>query len=189
MRQFASIFPINSSTRIIDVGGYQYNWTMIKEEPHVHLINLENEFWDNGQFKKTRGDGRHLDFGDDSFDIAFSNSVIEHVGNQQDQIAFAQEIRRIARQYYVQTPNKWFFLEPHFIAPFIHFLPTRVARKLVRACTIRGWIERPSQAQIDEMLCSIRLLAKRDMKNLFPDAEIIEERFCGMTKSFIAVRR
>jgi SAM-dependent methyltransferase len=190
MQEFSRMFELSASTHIIDVGGLPYNWTLIKEEPRVTLVNLDGESWETkGRFTKIIGDGRHLDFNDNSFDIAYSNSVIEHVGDSQDQIAFALEIRRVARQYYVQTPNRWFFVEPHFIAPFIHYLPYRVARRLIRTCTIWGWVTKPTQSQIDEMLKSIQLLTLQDMQNLFPDAEIMEERFMGMGKSIIAIRR
>ena len=55
-------------------------------------------------------DGCHLPFADDAFDMAFSNSVIEHVPDHE---AFSRELARVGRSYYVQTPNKWFPIEPH----------------------------------------------------------------------------
>jgi ubiquinone/menaquinone biosynthesis C-methylase UbiE len=188
MKQFATMYDLNESTRIIDVGGYEFNWTLIDAKPLVLFVNVENEEWTKGRFKKVQGDGRCLSFADNSFDIAYSNSVVEHVGNWNDQIAFANEIRRVARQYYVQTPNKWFFVEPHLITIFIHFLPFSITRKLVRWLSLWGWIVKPGQADIDQFLKSIRLLSKKDMRMLFPDANFIEERFLGLTKSIIACR-
>ncbi len=175
--------------RIIDVGGYEFNWTLIDAKPSILLVNLENENWTKGHFQKVQGDGRSLPYPDNSFDIAYSNSVIEHVGDFKDQIAFANEIRRVASKYYVQTPNKWFFIEPHLIALLVHFLPFSVTRKLVRRFSIWGLVVKPDQAHVDRFLKSIRLLGKKEMRMLFPDADIIEERFLGMTKSIIASRR
>lgn len=189
MKAFAGLFRLGRSDRVIDVGGYEFNWTMIDAEPSVLLVNLEEEDSHNGRFRKVRGDGRRLDFGNNSFDIAYSNSVIEHVGGWDDQLAFAREIRRVAPRYYVQTPNRWFFVEPHLISPFIHFLPPAVVRRLVRYVSIWGLVTRPSQEEIDAVLASIRLLDRRQMRTLFPDAEIVTERFLGMPKSLIAVRR
>jgi 2-polyprenyl-3-methyl-5-hydroxy-6-metoxy-1,4-benzoquinol methylase len=60
-----------------------------------------------------------------SFDIVFSNSVIEHVGDAESQQQFAHEIARVGRAYWVQTPNRRFPVEPHLLTPFLHFLPTR----------------------------------------------------------------
>jgi hypothetical protein len=189
MRAFVKMFGVDETTNIVDVGGYEFNWSLIPQSPKVTFVNLEDEEWEKGRFRKVKGDGRHLQLADRSFDIAYSNSVIEHVGSWDDQMAFAGEIRRIAPRYYVQTPNKWFFVEPHLIAPWVHFLPKRILRRLVRRFTIWGLVTRPDQAKVDNFLSSIRLLDKRDMQRLFPDANIIEEKFCGMTKSLVAVLR
>jgi hypothetical protein len=188
MSQFCDIFAVDDRTRIIDVGGYEMNWLLLKKKPKVMLVNLEAEEWEKGQFTRIQGDGRNLDFGDNSFDIAYSNSVIEHVGGWKDQMAFAAEIRRVAPQYYVQTPNRRFFIEPHLIAPFVHYLPIRLSRRLVRYFTVWGLVTKPSQDQVDEFLASIQLLSKKELKILFPDAKILEERFLGLVKSIIAVR-
>ena len=47
---------------------------------------------------------------------------------------------------------------------------------------------KPSQDQVDQFLASIQLLSKKELKILFPDAKILEERFLGLVKSIIAVR-
>lgn len=189
MRRFEAMFEPAQATRIIDVGGYELNWTLIAAAPQVLLVNLEDEDRSNGRFHKVRGDGRQLSYDDNSFDIAYSNSVIEHVGDASDQAAFAAEIRRVARRYYVQTPNRWFVIEPHLITAGIQFLPRPVMRRLVRWFSVWGWVEKPDQARIDEVIASIRLLDRTRMKQLFPDAEIHAETFLGMTKSLIAIRR
>jgi hypothetical protein len=187
MRQFAELFDLVPSTRVIDVGGDEHNWLLLAPAPDVLLVNLRSP---SGQrFATASGDGRHLAYGDRSFDIAYSNSVIEHVGSEADQRAFADEIRRVGTRYYVQTPNRWFLVEPHLIAIGLHLLPPAVARRLVRWLSVWGWVDQPDQAQIDALLASIRLLDKRSLQALFPDAEILEERFLGLTKSLIAVRR
>lgn len=188
MRRFAELFQPSHTTRIIDVGGYEGNWKLMDAAPNVLLVNLEDEDVRNGRFHKVRGDGRSLAYADASFDIAYSNSVIEHVGGIEAQRAFADEIRRVARAYYVQTPNKWFPVEPHLIAVALHWLPRRVTRRLVRTLSIWGWVARPDQDEIDTLLASIRLLGRAEMQELFPDSTIIEERFLGLVKSLIAVR-
>jgi ubiquinone/menaquinone biosynthesis C-methylase UbiE len=189
MRLFEEMFGPTSSTRIIDVGGYEHNWTLIDARPEILLVNLEDEDRRDGRFHKVRGDGRQLAYDDNSFDIAYSNSVIEHVGDSDDQGAFAAEIRRVASRYYVQTPNRWFLIEPHLIAVGIHYLPRQALRRLVRWLSVWGWVQKPDQAAIDALLASIRLLDKKRMRELFPDAEIQTETFLGMTKSIIAIRR
>jgi len=189
MKAFAKMFPLTNITKVIDVGGYKFNWLMIDNQPNVLFVNLENEHWREGRFEKVCGDGRSLEYDDNTFDIAFSNSVIEHVGNWEDQLAFANEIRRVANSYYVQTPNKWFFIEPHLIAPFLHWFSESVRIKLARYCSVWGWVTKPSAAEVEDFIKSINLLDKKRMHKLFPDAEILEEKFLGATKSLIAVRR
>jgi len=135
------------------------------------------------------GDGRKMPYADQSFDVAYSNSVIEHLRSFEDQKQFAREIRRVGRQVFVQTPNRWFFIEPHFIAPFVHFLPRRMARPLVRICSLRGLIRRGDNVEIKTLFDELRLLTYRELRELFPDCEIHRERWLGMTKSFIAIRR
>ena len=127
---------------------------------------------------------------DGSYDIGFSNSVIEHVGSWERQQQFAAEIRRVAKAVWVQTPAYECPIEPHYLTPFIHYLPRSCQKKILRWGTVRGWIARPNQAEINEMVDTTRLLRKAEMSMLFPDCEIIVERlFWIMPKSYIAIRR
>src|ERR1035441_4234454 len=96
-------------------------------------------------------DGCLLPFPNRSVDISFSNSVIEHVGDHDRQRAFAREMARVGKCYFVQTPNRWFFIEPHLETPLIHFLPLSWQRKLLRNFTLWGLINRPSLEQCDQM--------------------------------------
>ncbi len=73
-----------------------------------------------------QADGTQLPFGDREFDIAFSNSVIEHVPPEL-QAAFAAEVSRVADRYFVQTPNRYFPIEPHYQLPLFQFLPRQAA--------------------------------------------------------------
>jgi hypothetical protein len=188
MKEFSKLLKLNSATRIIDIGGSPYNWTLIPEKPSVTMINIEGDPWEKGRFRMEIGDGRALRFKDASFDIAYSNSVIEHVGSWENQRRFAEEVRRIAPRYYVQTPYRWFFVEPHLITPFVHFLPKAIQRRLLRNFTIHGLITRPDRDFIDRFVAETRLLTVTEMKRLFPDAIILRERFLWMTKSIIALR-
>jgi SAM-dependent methyltransferase len=130
--------------------------------------------------KVVEADARDLPFPDRSFDVAFSNSVIEHMAPV-DQAAFASEVRRVADRYFVQTPNRWFPVEPHYQLPLFQFLP-RSAQKALNARFALGW---QGRGQWEE----ITLLSARSLRRLFPDAEIHRERVMGLTKSLMAVRR
>ena len=188
MRRFASMFALTDQMKIIDVGGRKSNWTLIDKEPDVTLTNIEFSNYEDGRFHYVHTDGGKLPYADNGFDLCYCNSVIEHVGDDDARRAFAHEIRRIAPRYYVQTPNKWFFSDPHTVGAFVHWLPKRWQRKLIRWCSFWGLVDRPSQAKVDALLEEINLLSEAQMRALFPDATILKERFLGMTKSIIAVR-
>jgi len=189
MAQFVDLFGIQDHTEILDVGGAPVNWHMIERRPKVILFNLDSSAdTGDGRFTFVKGDGRDLPYEDQQFKVVYSNSVIEHVGGPEDQQRFADEIRRVGAAYYVQTPNKYFPVEPHFITLGLQWLPFFIKRKLVRWCSVWGLVTRPSQVTVDEFIHSIRLLSIKDMKRLFPDAHIVVEHFLFMTKSIIAVK-
>lgn len=189
MQQFQQLFGLAETTRVLDVGGTLFNWLLIPSVPSLIIVNLYSP-------KETIlpgviwiiADGRNLPFKDKAFDIVYSNSVIEHLGDFVSQQAFAREIARVGVRYYVQTPNKWFPVEPHLLTPFIHYLPKSVQKRFLRNFTIWGLVTRPTVEQCDSFLQEVRLLDKQELKQLFPDAEILEERFLGLTKSLIAVK-
>ena len=180
--------------RILDVGGAAGYWQFL--EPlwrgrpiHITMVNLIEVPVPDERFSSLTADARDLSqFRDLSFDLVHSNSVIEHAGLWPDKQKMAQEIRRLAPCYFVQTPNYWFPLEPHLRTPFIHWLPYpwRVAIVMHRAC---GYYPRAkSYGEAREILDDARLLDAKAMGLLFPDAVIERERFAGLTKSLIAVR-
>jgi len=191
-RAFIQLFPdLEKGLPVLDVGGTASWW---KEDfpmsVNISIVNVDDrhqrEVRESG-FKFFKADGRALPFEDKQFYLTFSNSVIEHVGDLKDQMQFAAEARRCGKKLYLQTPNKWFPVEPHLITMFIHWLPFRIARRLLRYFSIWGMVTRPSQKQIDEFLSATRLLSRREIRAIFPDAQIKEEKFLGLTKSFIVV--
>ena len=188
MRQFVKIFGVKNSDKIIDVGGGSLNWSYISTQPNITIGNIDEEDRTEDGFSFKKLDSTELPFEDASFDIAYSNSVIEHVGDWDDQIKFANEIRRVAKFYYVQTPNRWFFVEPHFVAPFIHYLPRRIYRKLIPFFSVWHWVTHPTPQYVDDRFEEIQLLNESQMMQLFPDALLIKEKFLIFTKSLIAVR-
>jgi hypothetical protein len=194
MRRFARNFGITNKTRILDVGGTPFNWLLLNVRPRITIVNMPRarEAFDE-HFTCVFADGRALPFADHSFDIVFSNSVIEHVGDGESQRQFAEEITRVGRAYWVQTPNRRFPIEPHLLTPFLHFLPDTWQRRIARKFTVWALIERPSpdrwEFYIEHYLRDILLLDAGDMRRLFPGAEIVRERLGGWTKALIAVRR
>lgn len=199
MRRFLAAIAPRSGERLLDIGGTALFWRETRLPLHLTLLNLAStatEFSEAAQGSESgegsltfvAGDACALPMADGAFDIVFSNSVIEHVGTWERQQAFAREARRVGRRLWVQTPAREFFIEPHLIAPFIHWLPRSWQRRLIRRCTLRGWVDRFTPAEVDAFLAEVRLLTISEMQTLFPDCTILRERFLGMTKSYIAVR-
>jgi ubiquinone/menaquinone biosynthesis C-methylase UbiE len=186
MRRFERSFNLTKHTRVLDVGGYWFNWSLLTETPFLTICNLAPIKGE--KFEGLVADGRYLPFKNNAFDIVYSNSVIEHVGGGEDQEAFAKECRRVGQRYYIQTPNRGFPIEPHLLAPFVHFLSKPMQKKLLRNFTVYGWITRPTKQEADNFVESIRSLNVRQLQQLFPEAEIWRERVLGFTKSLIAVK-
>lgn len=191
MRDLAETFPIDAATTILDVGGTPLNWSFLPAAPQVTLLNLAPAD-DRGlppNLRRVQGDGRSLPFGDGSFDICFSNSTIEHVGSYAEQERLAQEILRVGRGVYVQTPARSFPFEPHWYALFVHWLPRALQRRILRWVSGYGLARRPDRETVEALVDEYRLLSLREMRRLFPGCEIRRERFGGLTKAYVAVRR
>ncbi len=191
IKLFIQLFKPSKDTRILDVGGFVYDWEdVVPIESPVTLLNLYHPPPKNlaSRYKLEIGDGRKLKYSDQSFDIAYSNSVIEHLPTFEDQQQFADELRRVGRQVFVQTPNRWFFIESHFLTVFVHYLPWRIARKLIRFCSFRGFFRSGDNVNLNQLARELRLLDYKKMQTLFPDCEIHREKWFGFTKSLIAIR-
>jgi methyltransferase family protein len=173
--------------KIIDLGGTEYVWKLFDHHFQVTTVNLP------GAVKKQPSDSRftHIEadatnlrtiFANRSFDLAFSNSVIEHVGNAAKQQAFADEARRLAGGYWVQTPSDQFPIEAHTGYPYYWRLPGPTRAKLMKR-----WKQRlPEWA---EMISGTTVLPRRRMIDLFPDGRIFVERQFGLEKSYAMYKR
>lgn len=191
MRELLRFARFTPQTRALDVGGLPPFWEGVPLPCRLTLLNLRVEPGAEAlrdRFEMVAGDATRLEYPDGAFDVAISNSVIEHVGTWENQKRFAAEIRRVARRVWVQTPARGFLIEPHLIAPGIHWLPRGAQRRLIRRFTLWGWMMRPTPEDVDRILAEIRLLTYAEMRELFPDCEIRRERVLGWTKSYIAVR-
>ena len=194
MRRFARDFQIAPETRILDIGGTPDCWDLLPVCPRITLLNTPRAKDDlGGAAVWVAGDGRALPFADASFDVVFSNSVIEHVGDVDSQRRFAGEVMRVGRRYWVQTPNRWFPVEQHLLTPFVHWLPRGLQREVVPRCNLWSLLVRvtPDRRRfyIEHYLADVRLLSAAELEKLFPGARLIRERFLGWTKSLVAASK
>jgi len=182
---------VKGHANILDIGGTQAFWTLMTgDDPGdvtVTLLNIEHQEVASDKFVSAVGDARNMPrFGTKSFDIVFSNSVIEHVGSYNDQRRMANEVMRVGKRYFIQTPNKRFPLEPHFLFPWFQYLPAELRAQMVHRFDV-GWYKRipdidAARAEVD----SVRLLTRAEFVALFPGASIYVERMGGLAKSFVA---
>ena len=183
-QRFLELCRVSPGERILDVGAgagaalERFNTT--NEIVAVDLNPLESEWLEQSNVTVAVADATKLPYEDREFPLAFSSSVIEHIPKELQE-AFASEIRRVSERYYVQTPNRWFPIEPHYQFPFFQFFPERVQRWLNAHFTL-GWREKGSWEEAN-------LLTAGDLRRLFPDGEIHREKLLGLTKSLMVVRR
>jgi hypothetical protein len=191
----------NGTVRILDIGGVVSYWRPVAAEVEefncqVTLANLsEADAFDaaacqfNGRMTFARNDARLISFSDNSFDLVHSNSTIEHVGSWSDMRAMANEVQRLAGAYFVQVPYFWFPIEPHFQTAFFHWLPEGARARILMRTKLGGHSRAKTTAQAMETVRYSQLLDRAQMAALFPNATIECERFCGLTKSLIAIRK
>lgn len=205
---FRDTFPISPSTRILDIGSEDgsaiagvLQGTAARPE-NIYIADIDETRVLTGSRRfgfvpVTIPESGKLPFPDHFFDVVYCSSVIEHVTvpkaevwkvrsggefrarAEARQYEFAREIRRLGKAYYVQTPNKWFPIESHTWLPFIGFLPRRAQVHIIFLSN-RFWIKRTSP--------DWRLLTRVQMRRMFPDADVRLERFCGLTKSMMAIK-
>jgi SAM-dependent methyltransferase len=194
LKLFEEILITQSIVKILDVGGWEIFWKNmgIERYPNVHilLLNLYKQPVSMKNIESMVGDGCRMDeFESGQFDIVFSNSVIEHVGDFNRQMNMANEIRRVGKNYFVQTPNYYFPIEPHFMFIGFQWLPVSVRVFLIRHFNL-GWIEKiPDYNKAVKMIEDTRLLKYSELNSMFPDAKIYREKYLGFTKSFVVYEK
>lgn len=184
-------FPELSEMKVLDLGGTMSWWQRGLVLPqHVTVVNLE--VYDHAEepwLTTVIGDACHADslLAGQSFDLVFSNSLIEHVGGHSARSALADVIRSLAPRYLVQTPYRYFPIEPHWVFPAMQFFPVQVRQYIAPRWPLghtRGWD--PQQALNQVM--STELIGATEMRTYFPDGRLYWERFLGLPKSMIAIR-
>jgi len=205
---FRETFGLTPETRVLDLGSeWGANIRAVLDGTPVlpqntYIADIDTKYLDRGasefgyQPVLVGEDGR-LPFPDGYFDIVYCSSVIEHVTLPKKEIwsttssrvfrerslahqaAFAREIQRVGKQFFVQTPYRWFVIEAHSWLPFVGWLPRELIVPILRHSR-KFW---PKRAAPDW-----HLLNKRQLASMFAGAEIRDEKWCGLTKSIMAVK-
>lgn len=186
--------------RVLDAGGRAEYWNMlapaVADRVHLTILNYSAELADYSdktashvRYENVTGNACNMpEYSDASFHLVHSNSVIEHVGSYANMRAFAREVRRVGQDYYVQTPNFWFPIDPHIAFPFLHWMPDPVRIAVMTRMRV-GVADRTDFAGAGERIDDCQMIGQSTMRALFPDAQHSAERF-GLIfkKSLIAVR-
>lgn len=199
--------PPENST-VLDLGGHNGKFFYSYKDLIKHL-NLKIIVADIDEKALTTAKSRGFDtvllkesepinLPDNSADIVFCNSVIEHVTVNktkmysytddkefkktafENQQKFADEIRRTGRGYFVQTPHIAFPIESHTWLPFIAILSRKNLIRMLNL-TNKFWVKKTSP--------DWHLLNEKQMRELFPDADsiIVNKKF-GFKKEIIAYK-
>jgi len=174
------------------VGGTNEFWEQRRwagrSDVQIYSMNLVAEQQVHENIHPIVGDATNLSEHDDgSFDVVFSNSVIEHLFTFENQQKMASEVERVGKAFWVQTPNFWFPIEPHFHVPGWQWMPLPARVAMIRRWRC-GWRvpceeKEPARRLVEE----VRLLTRSELKRIFPNARIVPERVGPLVKSWIAI--
>jgi hypothetical protein len=185
---FSRRFPDITGMRVIDLGGTSRHWITSPLRPSsVVVVNLLNDTGPASWITAVKADACNLpaELRRKDFDLVYSNSLIEHLGGHARRCDFGSNVRSLAPHHWIQTPYRYFPVEPHWLFPGLQFLPQRARASAIRHWPLSPALPDPQQALRDVL--EVELLSRTEMGFYFPDSEIIHERVFGITKSLIAV--
>ncbi|MEZ0090346.1 class I SAM-dependent methyltransferase [Streptacidiphilus sp. EB129] len=189
--RFRRCFPDIGDMSVVDLGGTAEMWLRAPlRAKQVHLINLEQHpadlpDWITAENADVTDPEVAAALG--SYDLVFSNSTIEHVGGHSQRRRFVAAVESLAPRHWIQTPYRYFPVEPHFVAPGFQFLPLAARARLVRHWPLVH--SRPGSPEEGmDAVVNIELLTRAEMRYLFPGSVLLDEKLLGLTKSLTAVR-
>jgi Methyltransferase domain len=185
MKLFYKIAGLKEGMSVLDLGGRPQFWDPVPIPLDLTILNLpgavEQKTSATHKLRCVEGDACAVDgMADRSFDIVFSNSVIEHVGSAERRAGFAHEARRLGKSYWIQTPAIWFPIEAHSGMPFWFFYPERLRRYF-----LDRWRKKLQGNAWVDMVETTTVLSRRELERLFPEATIVLERAFGIPKSYL----
>ena len=184
-------FPKIDSMSVIDLGGTAESWLRAPVRPEsVHVVNLDPPPLDIPHWiRADQADACQLpgQIRSGSYDLVYSNSVIEHVGGHTQRMRFADAVHRLADRHWVQTPYRYFPVEPHWLFPGFQFLPLALRAQVARRWPL-AHMRSPSQEDGLRGALSVELLSRAEMALYFPDSTLRFERIMSLIKSMIAVK-
>src|SRR6478609_11472981 len=188
-------FPDLATMSVLDLGGTVEWWRRAPVRPKdVTVLNLfEPGESDDASLLPVTGDAcrareaLEAAGAQTSYDVVVSNSLLEHVGGHAQRTALAREVRALAPRHWVQTPYRYFPVEPHWLFPGLQFLPL-AARSKVAAVWPLAHSRPASPAEAMSEVQWTELVGIAELRAYFPGSLVVHERLAGLTKSIVAVR-
>lgn len=185
-------FPSIAEMRVLDLGGTTESWRLAPVQPKsVTVINLMAPT-ESGHpsIVHIQGDACNLprSVSNEHFDLVYSNSLIEHVGGHANRQRLADNVHARADRHWVQTPYRYFPIEPHWVFPGMQCLPYK-ARVTVSLRWNRGHVRTYTRDEAESRVNEIDLLSISQMRHYFPTSTIWHERFAGLVKSVTALKQ
>ena len=177
--------------RILDVGGTPRFWqeSGFGTDPSIHITLLNVSAYASlpATMESVAGVGQDLSrYADGSFEVVHSNSVLAYVGGQEARKQMAAEVHRVGQRYFVQTPNNRFFLDWRTAIPFFNRLPVQTQASILARIRVGRRGRLPSLQAALDWVHQVDDISLQEFRELFSEAEIVSEKFLGLTKSFVA---
>lgn len=179
--------------RVLDCGGtvefWQANVNILSRESKfdLTLINLFQPKEVPSLVRWHVGDVRDLSrFGDDEFDVVFSNAVINLMPTWEDQGRMSREVMRVGKRFFVQSPNRYFPLDWRTLVPFFHLLSPEFQSWCLTHFRVGIYPRVTDSEKARTLATRVRDLSSGQMRCLFPGCKIFRERWFGFTKSLVA---
>lgn len=194
MEMLQRYVPLRGDERILDIGSQvdvqsRQILERIEDKRRIvaanlmpeHLVNIRTAY---PGICTVQTDARLLPFGDQAFDLVYSNAVIEHVGGFEDQRRMADEVRRVGKRWFLTTPNRWYPFEFHARMPFLSWLPPRLMHKVARVWAYNHVLRRyrPGNDYSD-----VHLMTARQLRQLFPDSLVLKPRVTFWPETLVVV--
>lgn len=193
--EFTRRFPELSAMRVLDLGGTPAYWRGAPVRPaHVTTVNIDPSLLDTVQDSATEdwirvviADACDPGLGAERFDLVVSNSLLEHLGGDSGRRRFVEVVHRHSDRHWIQTPYRYFPLEPHWLFPGFQFLPRTLKLAVTRTWPL-GHRHTRDPGRAAALVDEVELVSARAMRGYFPDSRIWYERAAGLPKSIVAIR-
>lgn len=187
--EFKRRFPDLADMRVLDLGGTADTWlTPSMRARSITIVNIDSAVKDPGQpgMELIHADACAGGFG--KYDLVFSNSMMEHLGGHARRRQFSDVVQESASSWWVQTPYRYFPIEPHWIFPGFQFLPFRLRLIICQHWDTLNMPACKETAEASELVASTELISATEMRVYFPTSEIWFERILGIPKSLVAIK-